>query len=422
MTVNRSISASPATRALRHRFEGAATGLRAAGVALLVMLVAACAGGTSNAPTTPSSNTPFNVLVVGALTGATGALGAACVNGIQASALTLNGEGGILGHKVQIKTYDSGGNATQAVSILTQALNSGTTWNYTYSGSSSDEQVAEGPSVNSAKIIGISNNGLLSLGDVKTYPYHFLNSSNADVVSKFVVDYAQKQNFKKLGLLTEDNAFGQQEHKSYGAALKAANIPYVDQVFSATAVDISPALLQMQAAGVDGVIWNALGTSIGYALKSRLKVGYMVPFIGDLGVSSGDVVTLAGSSDALKNVVMQNWSINVATADQGKSPQFKTFLDNLHSVAVTITQPLQQYGNCYDGLQAYNIAAKQANSLDPDKVRSALESLKLPSTSPLIVFPKGFGWTAQSHLMVNYPEQFTIVAPGALKDGQQAAP
>jgi len=55
-------------------------------------------------------------------------------------------------------------------------------------------------------------------------------------------------------------------------------------------------------------------------------------------------------------------------------------------------------------------------------VRSALESLKLPSTSPLIVFPKGFGWTAQSHLMVNYPEQFTIVAPGALKDGQQAAP
>ena len=300
----------------RSRWLGQETGaFRVAGLALVLMISAACGGGNTTTTNTSTSSTPFNVLVVGALTGATGALAPPCVNGIQASALTLNAGSGILGHKVQIKTFDSGGNATQAVSLLTQALNNGTTWNYTYSGSSSDEQVAEGPSVNKAKIIGISNNGLLALGDVNTYPYHFLNSSNADVVSKFVVDYAQKQNFKKIGLLTEDNAFGQQEHQSYGKALKAAGITYVDQVFSATAVDISPALLQMQAAGVDGVIWNALGTSIGYVLKSRLKVGFMVPFIGDLGVSSGDVVTLAGSSDALKNVVMQNWSINVRTPD-----------------------------------------------------------------------------------------------------------
>jgi hypothetical protein len=51
-------------------------------------------------------------------------------------------------------------------------------------------------------------------------------------------------------------------------------------------------------------------------------------------------------------------------------------------------------------------------------VRAALENLKVPNPSPLIVFPKGFGWTAQSHVMVNYPEQFAIVKPGALKDGQ----
>jgi branched-chain amino acid transport system substrate-binding protein len=300
------ISGQAGLRARARAIHKRSTGLRGAALTALVGLVVACGGQTPT--TTQSSGTPFNVLIVGALTGATGALGAACTNGIQASALELNSEGGILGHKVQIKTYDSGGNATQAVSLVTQALSSGTTWNYTYSGSSSDEQVAEGPTVNKAKIIGISNNGLLSLGDVKIYPYHFLNSSNADVVSKFTIDYAVKQNFKKLGLLTEDNAFGQQERASYGAALKAAGISYVDQVFSATAVDISPALLQMQAQGVDGVIWNALGTSIGYVLKSRLKVGYMVPFIGDLGVSSGDVVTLGGSADALKNVVMQNWS------------------------------------------------------------------------------------------------------------------
>jgi branched-chain amino acid transport system substrate-binding protein len=402
----------------RTRATSVSRATRGAALAAMIALVAACGGGSTPSSSSSTSSTPFNVLIAGALSGATGALGAACVQGIQTSALSLNNSGGIMGHKVEIKTYDSQGNPTQAVSLLTQALNSGTTWNYTYSGSTSDEQVAEGPSVNKAKIIGVSNNGLLALGDPKVYPYHFLNSSNADVVSKFVVDYAQKQNFKKLALLTEDNAFGQQEHGSYSTALKAANIPFVDQVFSATAVDISPALLQLQSQGVDGVIWNALGTSIGYVLKSRAKVNFMVPFIGDLGVSSGDVVTLAGSSDALKNVVMQNWSVNVATPEQTKDAKFSKFLETLRSVAPTISQPIQQYANCYDGLQAYNIAAKQANSLDPDKVRSALEHLKVPSPSPLIVFPKGFGWTPQSHVMVNTPDQFAIVKPGALKDGQ----
>lgn len=396
-------------------------GLRTAARTLtvaLVLVLAACGGSTASTNSS-SSKTPFNILIVGALTGATGALGAACVNGIQASALNLNADGGILGHQVQIKTYDSQGNPTQAVSLLTQALNTGTTWNYTYSGSTSDEQVAEGPTVNREKIIGVSNNGLLSLGDPKTYPYHFLNSSNADLLGKFAVQYVQKQSYKKLGLLTEDNSYGQQVRQSYSAALKAADISFVDSVFSATAVDISPTLLQMQSQGVDYVLWDALGTSIGYVLKSRQKVGFMVPFVGDLGVSSGDVLTLAGSTDAIKNVQMQNWSINVATPEQAKQPAFAKFMSALRSVAVTINQPLQQYGNCYDGLQAYDIAAKQANSLDPDKVRAALENLKVPSPSPLVVFPTGFGWTAQSHVAVNTNDQFSIVAPGPLKDGQE---
>lgn len=397
------------------------TAPRLTAIACLALLAAACStgGSASNSTSGTGDGTPFNVLIAGALTGATGALGAACVNGIQAAAINLNDSGGILGHKVVLHSFDSGGNPTQAVSLLTQAINSGTKYQFAYSGSSSDEQVAEGPTVNREKIIGISNNGLLALGDPKVYPYHFLNSSNADVTSKFVVQYAQKQGFKKLALLTEDNSFGQQEHASYTNALKAANIQFVDSVFSATAVDISPTLLQLQSQGVDGVIWNALGTSIGYVLKSRLKVGFMVPFIGDLGVSSGDVLTLGGGVDAIKNVVMQNWTINVKTPQQANDAKFQKFFETLKSVAPTITQPMQQYGNCYDGLIAYNIAAKQAGTLDPDKVRTALENLKVPSPSPLVVFPSGFGWTAQSHVAVNTTEQFSIVKPGVLKDGQE---
>src|ERR1700694_619121 len=283
---------------------------RGALIGAVASLLVAC-GGSTSAPQPATSSTPFNVLAVAGLSGPNGATGTASVNGMQAAALVINREGGILGHKVVIKSYDTGSNPTQAVTLVTQAVNSGTTWNFTYSGNTSDEQVAEGATVKRAKIIGIANNGLLALGDPNTYPYHFVNGSNADVVAKFLVENAQKQNFKKLALLTEDNSFGQQEHNSIGSALKAAGMQYIDSVFSATAVDTSPALLQLQAQGVDGVIFNSLGASTGYVLKSRLKVGFMVPFIGDLGVSSGDVLGLAGGAEGIKNVTMQNWAMNI---------------------------------------------------------------------------------------------------------------
>jgi len=384
---------------------------------ILAGALVGCAGG-STATTPPSSTAPFNLLAVGSLTGATGTLGAACVNGLQTASLVLNSNGGILGHHIQIKTYDSQGNTTQAVSLLQQALSTGTTWNYVISGGSSDEALATGPTITSAKLVTVAENGLLSLGDPTKYPYRFLDTSNSDIISKFVVDYASKQGFKKLALLTEDNAYGQQERASYTTNLKAANIQFVDQVFAATAVDVSPALLQLQAAGVDGVIWNALGASVGYVLKSRLKVGFMVPFIGDIGVSSSDLPTLSGSAAALKNVVMQSWAIDVTSPSWAKDPNFNTFVNTLHQVAVIISQPLHSYALCYDGLQAYNIAAKQAGSLDPDKVKNAMEHLTLPSTSPLVVFGKGFGWTPQSHVQVNQSEQFIITKPGPLTDGQ----
>jgi hypothetical protein len=144
----------------------------------------------------------------------------------------------------------------------------------------------------------------------------------------------------------------------------------------------------------------------------------MVPFIGDIAVSSSDVPTLGGSAEALKNVSMQSFAIDVSGPNWVKDPSFNNFLGTLKQVAVTIGQPLHAYALCYDGLHAYNIAAKQAGSIDPDKVKNALEHLKVPDGSPLVVWGRGFGWTPQSHVQVNTPDQFVITKPGPLREGQ----
>lgn len=63
-----------------------------------------------------------NALAVAGGSGPAGATATACTNGIQAAALVINAEGGILGHKVQFKIYDDQGITPQGVSLLSQVL------------------------------------------------------------------------------------------------------------------------------------------------------------------------------------------------------------------------------------------------------------------------------------------------------------
>jgi branched-chain amino acid transport system substrate-binding protein len=373
--------------------------------------------GNATTPTTPSaSGTPFNVLAVLGVSGSNGPTGLACVNGAQAAALVLNQQGGISGHKVVVKAYDSQSNPTQAVSLVSQALGSGTAWNFAFSGQSSDENLAENPTLNKAKIISITQASAAALNNTSTFPYHFGSGSDAILSTKFLVDYAQKQGYKKVGVLAEDIAYTQTAGQDIVLHLKEAGIPYVFQTFAATAVDVSPALLQLKDSGVDAVLWSALGTSIGYVAKSRTKIGWTIPFVGDLGVSAADTYTVAGA-DNLTNIVYQQWAVDLYKDPSKRTKQEADFYDAYHSVAITVTQPLAQAGACYDVMTVMKYAVQQAGSLDPDKLKAALESLKIPH-GELLTAPSGFGWTATNHFPANTPDQFVYIKPGPLVDGQ----
>ena len=390
---------------------------RAFATALAALVLAAC-GGSSPTTATSSPGTPFSVLNVDALSGPLSTTAVACTTGMQAAALALNKTGGILGHPVTIQNFDDQGNPTQANSLLSQALTSGTTWNMAISGGTSDENLAEMPGLNSAKIINISNASSTLLYDPTKNPYHFGISTSSDLTAHFLVNYVQQQNFKKVGLFTYDGAYGQSENASISKWLKAANIPFVNMTFSSTAIDLSPQLLQLKDTGVDAVVWSDLGAQIGYTIKSRAKIGWNIPFIGDLGVSSSDNYTLAGDPANLNNMVIQQFAVDVYKPLTSQSATFQTFWSNLQSVAVTISQPLHLYVTCYDILQAFNFAAKQLNTLNSDKIKALWESGWTPPAGGLVWATKGWGWTAASHAPVNTADQFSIIKIGKLVQGQ----
>lgn len=389
-----------------------------------VMVAMAC--GNSNTGT-PASSAPFNVISVAGVTGATGSLAAAFHYGMQSAALVLNAQGGILGHQIQITTFDTGGSATNGVSLLTQQLTgtppNGGTWNFCQCGGSSDEALAENPIAGQYKVISVTNTGATQLQDPKQFPYHFNNSTDARLTAQFLVADVQKLTFKKLALFTSDAAYGQTENQQIGAQLKSANIPYINLTFSANAVDDSPALLQLQAQGVDLIIWSGLGANIGTVLKDREKIGWNVPMVGDLGVSSSDDLGLVGGDkNALAGTSIFAFTADVSGSSISSTTAFKQFASTLQSVVPVITGPLHNYLSGWDALQLMKLAATQAGSLDNDKMKAALENLTVPSSSSLLLSPPGFGWTPASHAPVNPASEFEIVKVGPLLNGQFVPP
>jgi branched-chain amino acid transport system substrate-binding protein len=391
---------------------------------LAVLLVAAC-GGNSNAPAATSS-VPFNVLSIAAITGANGASGLAFLQGMKAAAIVVNKEGGILGHQVAVQALDPQGNATTAVSMLNQSIDSGPSsgsWNLCACGGTSDENLAENPVAGKAKLVSITQGGAAQLNDPKTFPYHFNDGSDAALTAKYLAQDVQKLKFTKLALLTEDVAYCQSDISMVGTNLANAGVKYVNQTFSATAVDITPTLLQLKSQGVDQIVWCALGASVGYVLKSRSKIGWDVALMGDLGPASSDDVTLVGGDlSAVKGTSFFAFATDVAGSPISKTSTFKDFQTTLASIVPVITTSLHSYLGGWDAVQAMKLAAEQTKSLDSDKLRSALENLKVPSSSPLLLATNGFGWTAKSHAPVNPPAEFTTVPVGPLRSGQYYPP
>jgi ABC-type branched-subunit amino acid transport system substrate-binding protein len=117
-------------------------------------------------------------------------------------------------------------------------------------------------------------------------------------------------------------------------------------------------------------------------------------------------------------MVIQQFAVDVYKPLDQQTPAFQKFWNNLHSVAVTITQPLHLYVTCYDILHAVKIAAEKNKTLDSDKLKTAFESDFKPPTGQLVWASTGWGWTAASHAPVNTPEEFTYIKIGKASEGQ----
>jgi ABC-type branched-subunit amino acid transport system substrate-binding protein len=160
--------------------------------------------------------------------------------------------------------------------------------------------------------------------------------------------------------------------------------------FSDTALTATPEFQQAMATHPD-VIWETDEGQSSTVLKGRLAAGATsIPFICDNGcAANGQLKSLDGPA-SLANGWTLSWPIVVAPVAK-RTPQEAQFVK-----AITAVGGPRNYvtsGLAYDALMLVGAGARQANSVDPEKIEAALNHLSPSNASWGIGWPYEFSST-----------------------------
>jgi branched-chain amino acid transport system substrate-binding protein len=195
-----------------------------------------------------------------------------------------------------------------------------------------------------------------------------------------LLQYAhQKFGAKKAGLMLINNPWGESNEKGLVAADK--DNPEIEIVgiekFENNDVDMVPQLTRLREKGADSIILVVNTPPGAQMMKSRERMGWKAPVVSHWGISGGRFPELAGPTAGDAHFV-QTYSFfgkqnpvgeRVLAELKKKYPQIKGPED--------ISAPVGT-ANASVAMQLLALAIEQAGSTDGDKIRAALEGLKVP--------------------------------------------
>lgn len=299
----------------------------------------------------------------GALTGGDAVLGETQREGVMLAVDEINAAGGINGRKVELVVEDEANDpsrmaeiaqrfvARDAVDAIIGGTNDGTAQVLA--------QVAEQAEV--PLVIPFAN------GDQITRDRKW--SFQVDVASttfvKKLVDYAVGK-YKKIGIVYDDNAFGQANRDFSLADMKAANIEPVAVIpIPDVGRDYGPQLTQFRDAGAEVLIASISGTNAAQLRKDMTRLGYEPLIIGPNSLAFQTMIDVG--QEFVEHKVMF-----LDLIDESK-PEVQAFQKKMmDAYKKQATSGFELLG--YDAMKILAYALEKGGD-DKAKVREALETL-----------------------------------------------
>lgn len=286
----------------------------------------------------------------------------------------INAEGGVLGRKLQLVSYDSAGDAEKARTFAKRLIEQDKV-DVIVGGSTTGETMAAVPLVEQAGVPFVSLAGAVVIVEpVKKWVFKTPHTDRM-ACDKIFVDM-KARGFTKVALISGSGGF---DKSMRAECLKVApnhGMQIVaDETYGAADTDMTAQLTKIRGSGAQAVLNAGFGQGPAIVTRNHKQVGLTQPLYQSHGVASKEYVKLSG--DAAEGVRLPAAALLVADLLAANDPQKPVVTAYRDAYQARHKSDVSTFGgHAYDGLMLAVNAMKAAGSADKAKVRDALEATK----------------------------------------------
>jgi branched-chain amino acid transport system substrate-binding protein len=287
----------------------------------------------------------------------------------------INKDGGVLGRKLLLVSYDSAGNAEKARTFVKRLIEEDKV-DVIVGGSTTGETMAVVPLVEAAQVPFISLAGAVVIVEpVKKWVFKTPQTDRMACEKIFVDMNARK--LSKIALISGNGGF---DKSMRAECLKVAATHHIevlaDETYGAGDTDMTAQLTKIKnAAGVQAVLNAGFGQGPAIVTKNYRQVGITLPLYQSHGVASKEFIKLAGV--ASEGVRLPAGALLVADGLPASDPQRAVLVSYKHDYEAQYKSDVSTFGgHAWDGLMLAVNAMKKTGSTDKAKVRDAIESTR----------------------------------------------
>jgi branched-chain amino acid transport system substrate-binding protein len=287
----------------------------------------------------------------------------------------LNAAGGVLGRKLELVAYDSGGNAEKARTFAKRLIEQDRV-DLIVGGSTTGETMAVVPLVEAAGLPFISLAGaVVIIEPVKKWVFKTPHTDRM-ACNKIFVDM-KARGLTKTALISGPGGFDKSMRAQCLGVAKDHGIEVVaDETYGKGDTDMTAQLTKIRnTPGVQAVLNAGFGEGPAIVTRNYRQLGIKTPLYQSHGVASKQFIQLAGA--AAEGVRLPAAALLVAETLPASDPQKNVVLGYKRAFEARYKQDVSTFGgHAYDGLMLAVEAIKKAGGTDKAKVRDALESVR----------------------------------------------
>jgi ABC-type branched-subunit amino acid transport system substrate-binding protein len=230
-----------------------------------------------------------------------------------------------------------------------------------------------------AKIIQATYANGAEMGDGTKYPYHYQCTFNTNQQGEIAARYlVEKMKLKKIGILQENTAFGEQATAASRATLKKLGLePVKVEVYPLNAPDLNTYVGNLRKASIDGMIaWIANVPNAAMAFNAMNAQKWYPPITGHNGLFLDALFDLV-PAEALTHVYGTMYRSLMWTDTTSPGPRqvafakkVNAFPDGKGSGVPIANSPY------YDFLHVLKTVIEAEKSFEPEKIKRALDNVK----------------------------------------------